>query len=390
MLGASLLFASMLRAEPAASPDDLQKQVNEIRTAAPRTAEGRREADAKVRALLDAELPKVVVAQVLTEQALGYARLFAAWTRHAEAVQLARKAWTTDAPKLPIALVGIPAAYQVKDHQSAWFFAVGVKPTIPNEVSTMTMIYSAYLADDAFSYNGYQETLDMLTGWSTVVAGVADTAEGYTVAQQTLARIWQAKSDLHGAAGDAAASLKALKDGMAAVALPAAKRGLEASYTQANVVGKPAPGLEVTHTFGNFTSLEALRGKVVILDFFAHWCGPCKASFPDLRDMYADLKGRGIEIVHATRLYGSFGAERDLTPEQELQKMTGFVKDNGLVWPVVYVSADDYKDYGVSGIPHIVLIDAEGKVVRHKIGYSPATFAEFRKQVEGLLAAAGR
>jgi thiol-disulfide isomerase/thioredoxin len=162
-------------------------------------------------------------------------------------------------------------------------------------------------------------------------------------------------------------------------------RQATSALAQMKLPGTAAPALNATHRYGNFSSLEELRGKVVLLDFFAHWCGPCIRSFPDLKALYADLQGDGLEVVAVTTFYGYFGHEKDISKEDEYAKMAGFIQQHELPWPVVYVERDFYAAHGVSGIPHVTVLDREGRIHKIKVGYTPEGFVQFRREVEKLL-----
>jgi thiol-disulfide isomerase/thioredoxin len=126
-----------------------------------------------------------------------------------------------------------------------------------------------------------------------------------------------------------------------------------------------------------------------MLDFFAHWCGPCVASFPSVREMYDELKGKGLEVVGVTKYYGFYKTEgrakRDMAPETELQRMKEFVVEKKMNWPVAFVDKAAWDAYQCRAIPHAVLIDRSGKIRKVKVGFSAAEFPEFRAEVEKLL-----
>lgn len=160
---------------------------------------------------------------------------------------------------------------------------------------------------------------------------------------------------------------------------------LTTKRNQITIINSVAPVLAVEKTIGSFPGLEGLKGKVVLVDFFAHWCGPCINSFPDMKQLYADFKPKGLEIVGVTKYYGYYKTEKNLAPDTEFGKMGEFIEEHKLPWPVVYATQQDFVNYGVTGIPHVAVIGKDGTVHKIKVGYSKATFAEFRKEIEKLL-----
>lgn len=147
-----------------------------------------------------------------------------------------------------------------------------------------------------------------------------------------------------------------------------------------------APDFKAQQALGSFTTLSALKGKVVILDFFAHWCGPCKRAFPEIRELYTELKGKGLEVVGVTSYYGYYGAEKNLSKAQEYAKMKDFIKEFNLTWPVAFTDGSASKAYGVSAIPHLVVIDRKGIVRYVQVGYGTAPVGKLKSTLEKLLA----
>ena len=108
----------------------------------------------------------------------------------------------------------------------------------------------------------------------------------------------------------------------------------------ARFVGTEATDFKPTHAHGDFKTLAELKGKVVILDFFAHWCGPCIASFPSMRALYDDLKPKGLQLIGVTRFYGYYQKEnrtaRDMPVGTEFAKMKDFMAEKKMNWPPVW------------------------------------------------------
>jgi hypothetical protein len=105
-----------------------------------------------------------------------------------------------------------------------------------------------------------------------------------------------------------------------------------------------------------------------------------------MKQLYADFKNKGLEIVGVTRYYGYVGQERDLTPDAEYAKMKDFwATEHSLPWPIVFGDQSNFDNYGVGGIPHVVVIDRKGNVHEMDIGYSPEIFKKFREKIEKLL-----
>jgi thiol-disulfide isomerase/thioredoxin len=196
-----------------------------------------------------------------------------------------------------------------------------------------------------------------------------------------------ARADLLSKEAKPTDAVATLEEGMKRLS-PSGTRLASTLKSKANfikVIGSPAPPLKHERGYGEFASLDAYKGKVVVLDFMAHWCPPCKASLPEMKKMYNDLHSKGLEVVSVTSYYGYFETEKGLTPDAEFAKMEGFVAKYGMTWPVIFGDRSNLESYGVSGIPQFVIIDQSGKVSSIVVGYSPALHAELRKSVEDLL-----
>ncbi len=107
---------------------------------------------------------------------------------------------------------------------------------------------------------------------------------------------------------------------------------------------------------GREVSLEALRGKVVLIDFWATWCGPCIAEMPNVRDVYEKYHDKGFEIIGVS-----------LDDEKDRGKFIELVAKERVTWPQRFQGRgwkDDLaRTYTISGIPAMFLLDAEGRLV---------------------------
>jgi thiol-disulfide isomerase/thioredoxin len=113
------------------------------------------------------------------------------------------------------------------------------------------------------------------------------------------------------------------------------------------------PTLEFTSLSGEQINLANLKGKVVLIDFWATWCGPCRRVMPDLVETYKEYHGQGFEII-------GISLDKDRT---QLEK---YMQDMGITWQQYYDGLGwnnkISKRFGVRGIPHIVLLDKNGAV----------------------------
>ncbi|MBX7173981.1 MAG: TlpA family protein disulfide reductase [Pyrinomonadaceae bacterium] len=153
------------------------------------------------------------------------------------------------------------------------------------------------------------------------------------------------------------------------------------------LLGEPAPELVEINTWLPFEtkSLASLRGKVIIMDFWATWCGPCFEAFPYLTEIYKN-QGQDVEVLGITRLYGTAeGAEADAKTEVEYLKK--FKEKENLPYSFV-VSQNNTNQivYGAGAIPTAVIIDRKGIVRYIETGSNPTRGEEIQTIVNKLLA----
>lgn len=129
--------------------------------------------------------------------------------------------------------------------------------------------------------------------------------------------------------------------------------------------GKAVPALDVRRWVGpKPPSLAALRGKPVILYFWAHWCSTCKGQAPDLVRIASENQSKGLVVVGPSQLYG-YTAEKDAaTPAEELAHIDAVRKASYSAIPsfAVPISQDNFVSFGASTTPTLVFIDPKGIV----------------------------
>jgi len=113
-----------------------------------------------------------------------------------------------------------------------------------------------------------------------------------------------------------------------------------------SMIGEPLPPLSVTY----LREKPDLTGKPLILEFWATWCPPCRASIPHLNEIYKKYKDRGLMIVGVS--------------DEPKSKVEAFLKTTPMDYsPALDAGKKLNKEFGINAIPHAVLVNKEGKVV---------------------------
>lgn len=121
-------------------------------------------------------------------------------------------------------------------------------------------------------------------------------------------------------------------------------------------IGKPAPDFQVVDLKGEELSLKKFRGQVVLLDFWATWCGPCIAEMPKVKQTYEKYKDQKFQII-------------GISSDRSKQPLEAYIEKEGLDWIHTWDENRDLRNlYGIIGIPTAFLIDGEGVIRKASLG----------------------
>jgi thiol-disulfide isomerase/thioredoxin len=151
--------------------------------------------------------------------------------------------------------------------------------------------------------------------------------------------------------------------------------------------GRPAPPLKGEQFLGaKPPALSQLRGSPVLLFFWAHWCGDCKAEAPIITQLRSEFAAKGLTVIGPTRLYGYTAQVENASPSDELAYIDAVRHRfyGGLLDMPVPVSKYDFDVYGASTTPTLVLLDRAGKVAMYHPGALP--YDQIKAEIEKVVA----
>ena len=137
-------------------------------------------------------------------------------------------------------------------------------------------------------------------------------------------------------------------------------------------VGKPAPEVELKLVTGESLKLADCKGKVVVLDFWATWCGPCVQGLPKVAEVTSKLADQGVVFVACNLA-------------ESKPKVEAFLEKKGLQIQVALVDQAVGEKFGVSGIPHTVVIGRDGVISAVHVGFGPGGEKQLEKDIQVAL-----
>lgn len=193
--------------------------------------------------------------------------------------------------------------------------------------------------------------------------------------------------------------LKAAAAEMADV--PNVTQWMNQSIKRYSQIGQTAPAINAAHWINGANAPKELSfgGRVTLLQFTAHWCVPCRNSYPAILKFHDRFAKQGLEVVFSTQLYGYFDKRDELKAEEEIAADEEYyAKHHRLPFKIAIeprpaftetgppqIREDNEAKYFVGGIPQMVLIDKQGKIRLVMIGWDPANEVKMTALIEKLL-----
>jgi len=170
---------------------------------------------------------------------------------------------------------------------------------------------------------------------------------------------------------------------------------IAAAQTLTRLIGKPAPELHflwTSHTeHERIKKLSDLKGKVIVLDFWHTGCGPCVASFPQIRELASHYEGCDVEIIGVTSIQGAvygltpYRIDTPGDPKKEMSLMADYIKAKNITWTIAFSKENVFNaDYGVISVPSMVFIAPDG-TVRHVDIHPADPEAKKQEKIDALL-----
>jgi thiol-disulfide isomerase/thioredoxin len=196
----------------------------------------------------------------------------------------------------------------------------------------------------------------------------------------------EVQAQLLAARGEQAQAVALLRRSLVTYRNTSLRARLQKNLNLLGLAGQPAPPLKVAQYLGpKPAALAQLNGSPVLLFFWAHWCGDCKAEGPVIARLSSEFGTRGLMLMAPTQLYGYAAQGEDAQPKDELAYVERVWQHfyPGLQNIPVPVSKENFNLYGASTTPTLVLLDRTGRVALYHPGVMP--YAELRSAIEKVV-----
>src|SRR5271165_5199055 len=193
----------------------------------------------------------------------------------------------------------------------------------------------------------------------------------------------EVESQTLAARGQRAQAIAVLQTALRTYGSTSIRARLQKNLNLLSFVGKPAPALREEQFLGSKApALAQLKGSPVLLFFWAHWCGDCKAEAPIITQLRTEFSPKGLTVLGPTRLYGYTAQVENASASDELAYIDA-VRHRfyaGLLDMPVPISKYNFDVYGASTTPTLVLLDRTGKVAMYHPGALP--YDELKAEIE--------
>lgn len=157
-------------------------------------------------------------------------------------------------------------------------------------------------------------------------------------------------------------------------------KGGETPVGSKAMIGKPLPAFSLNDIAGNTLTNETLKGKVVLLDFWATWCGPCREAAPVMQQLHEEFGERGLMVIGANTSEFNDG-QIIKTPDAA----RAYAAEHNYTYTFTYGSDDLKAACGATGLPTFLVIDSDGIVVDVFTSYDDDLLDVLRQKIEPLL-----
>jgi thiol-disulfide isomerase/thioredoxin len=184
----------------------------------------------------------------------------------------------------------------------------------------------------------------------------------------------EVQSQALAARGQRTQAIAVLQTALHAYGTTSIRARLQKNLNLLSLDGKPAPALRAEQFLGSAPPVLAqLKGSPVLLFFWAHWCGDCKAEAPIITQLRTEFAPQGLTVLGPTRLYGYTAQVENAAPSAEVAYIDAVRHRfySGLLDMPVPISKYNFDTYGASTTPTLVLLDREGKVAMYHPGALP-------------------